>query len=81
MCKSALQFHTAVPTASLHDPTFACVLTKRVTQMASVTQPSEPYTEFRAIGVCTQAATVKLVRSIRTEAYTCQEGQKNPREQ
>ena len=33
--------------------------------MTSVIQQSEPYAEFRAIGVCTRAATVKLVRSIR----------------
>lgn len=45
-------------------------------QMARITQQPESYAEVRAIGMCTRAATVKLVRSIRTEAYACQEGQK-----
>ena len=45
--------------------------------MARVTQQPESNAEVRAIGMCTRAATVKLVRSIRTEAYACQEGQKD----
>ena len=37
--------------------------------MAIPTQQSQPYTEIRAIGVCTRSATVKLVGSMRTDTH------------